>query len=123
MDEAERLCDRVAVVDHGKVIALGTPTELIARIGGEHFIEFHLEENAVTSLGLEDDLRKLPAVVQVRRDGDTYGLSVTAPHLTLPALLDLLPARGCVLARLTTRHASLEDVFVTLTGRHLRDEA
>src|SRR5262249_32745647 len=45
MDEAERLCDRVAVVDHGKVIALGTPAELIARLGGDHFIEFRLEDS------------------------------------------------------------------------------
>jgi ABC-2 type transport system ATP-binding protein len=118
MDEAERLCDRVAIVDHGKVIALGTPAELIARIGGEHFIEFRLEgESTVT----EDELRMLPAVVSIRREEDTFCLAVTALHLTLPSLLELLPARGGVLASLLTRHASLEDVFVTLTGRHLRD--
>ncbi len=121
MDEAERLCDRVAVVDHGKVIALGTPAQLIARIGGEHFIEFsaddgpHLDEAA---------LRALPAVVHVRREGDSiYSLAVTAPHVTLPALLEWLRSQGRGLGHLVTRHASLEDVFVTLTGRHLRDDA
>lgn len=118
MDEAERLCDRVAVVDHGKVIALGSPTELIARIGGEHFIEFTLVEK----LRLDEDvLRSLPAVISVRNEDDTYCLAVTAPHVTLPALLNLLQSFGRSLASLTTRHASLEDVFVTLTGRHLRD--
>jgi ABC-2 type transport system ATP-binding protein len=119
MDEAERLCDRVAVVDHGKVIALGTPAELIARIGGEHFIEFTLAEKGALD---EQTLRGLPAVVSVRREEDSYGLAVTAPHVTLPALLQTLQGARFNLAGLTTRHASLEDVFVTLTGRHLREE-
>ena len=132
MDEAERLCDRVAIVDHGKVIALGTPAELIAQIGGDHFIEFRLEEEPALATDPppsgrgeklpEEELKTLPAVVQLRREEDSYVLAVTAVHLTLPALLELVQARGCNLARLTTRHASLEDVFVTLTGRHLRDE-
>ncbi len=120
MDEAEKLCDRVAVVDHGKVIALGTPAELIARLGGEHFIEFDLTDPAALD---EAALTSLPAVVHVRREGDSYCLTVTAPHTTVPALLQLVQARGLSLARLSTRHASLEDVFVTLTGRHLRDDS
>jgi len=121
MDEAERLCDRVAIVDHGKVIALGTPAQLIAQIGGEHFIEFSAEGGAVPE---EAGLQELPAVVRVRREEDgLWSLTVTAPHLTLPALLEYLRARGGNLAHLVTRHASLEDVFVTLTGRHLRDDA
>ncbi len=124
MDEAERLCDRVAVVDHGKVIALGSPTELIARLGGEHLIEFVLQENSRHDAPpSEDALRSLPAVVSLRREEDAYCLAVTAPHETLPALMQFLHGEGRDLARLTTRHASLEDVFVTLTGRHLRDEA
>jgi ABC-type multidrug transport system ATPase subunit len=120
MDEAERLCDRVAVVDHGRVIALGSPAELIARIGGNHLIEFALPEEITVDEGA---LRGLPAVVSVRQEGDAYCLTVTAPHVAVPALLQLLQAQGKDLARLTTRHASLEDVFVTLTGRHLRDDA
>jgi ABC-2 type transport system ATP-binding protein len=119
MDEAERLCDRVAVVDHGRVIALGSPSELIARIGGDHLIEFALTESEVAP---ETVLQGLPAVVSVRRDGNATILACTAPHVALPALLDLLQQRGLHLAQLTTRHASLEDVFVTLTGRHLREE-
>ena len=116
MDEAERLCDRVAVIDHGKVIALGTPRELIARLGGDHVIDFTLETG-----GAEPAIADLPAVRSVHRDGEHYLLSVTEPHVALPALLARLQASGHVLAGLSTRHASLEDVFVTLTGRHLRD--
>jgi ABC-2 type transport system ATP-binding protein len=119
MDEAERLCDRVAVVDHGRVIALGSPAELIARIGGDHLLEFALENGNTVDAGT---LRELPAVVGVRQEDAAYCLTVTAPHLAIPALLQELQREGKNLARLTTRHASLEDVFVTLTGRHLRDE-
>jgi ABC-2 type transport system ATP-binding protein len=119
MDEAERLCDRVAVVDKGKVIALGTPAELIARLGGEHLIEFALNEERP---GDEDAFRALPGVVGLRREDDAFTLSVTAPHLSVPALLQKLQAEGRTLARLTTRHASLEDVFVSLTGRHLQGD-
>jgi ABC-2 type transport system ATP-binding protein len=119
MDEAERLCDRVAIVDHGKVIALGSPAELIARTGGEHLIEFALDEGIDIP---ESQLRALPAVVAVRREDGAYCLAVTAPHVAVPALLQDLQRDERRLVRLTTRHASLEDVFVTLTGRHLRDD-
>jgi ABC-2 type transport system ATP-binding protein len=117
MDEAERLCDRVAIVDQGRVIALGSPAELIARLGGENIIDFHLAASSVP-LG-EADLAQLSSVRAARCDGDAYSLSVEQPHLALPALLGLLESRGRSLSHLTTRHATLEDVFVSLTGRHL----
>ena len=120
MDEAERLCDRVGIVDHGKVISLGSPAELIAQIGGEHTIEFRVEGEGELA---KEELLNLAAVERIRREQDSYCLSVTAAHMTLPALLELVQTRGFSLAQLTTRHASLEDVFVTLTGRHLRDDA
>jgi ABC-2 type transport system ATP-binding protein len=119
MDEAERLCDRVAIVDHGKVIAQGSPRELIVDLGGEHVIEF-----AVNGSGADIDLKLLtglPAVRSVRTEGDHYCLSVVEPHVALPALLNRLQEQKRELVNLTTRHASLEDVFVSLTGRHLRD--
>jgi ABC-2 type transport system ATP-binding protein len=118
MDEAERLCDRIAVVDHGKVIALGTPRELIARLGGDQVVEAAFDGDGPG----EAALRELPGVVSVRREGEVWCLAVTAPHVTIPALLQRLQGEGQGLARLTTRHASLEDVFVTLTGRHLRED-
>ena len=119
MDEAERLCDRVAVVDHGRVIALGSPAELIATLGGEHVIEFALADGGDLP---EEELRRLPAVLGVRKEATGMALTVTAPHVSIPALLARLQDEGRSLARLTTRHVSLEDVFVHLTGRHLRDE-
>jgi ABC-2 type transport system ATP-binding protein len=120
MDEAERLCDRVAIVDHGKVIALGSPRELIASLGGEHVIDFSVNNNDGAPLPLEE-LAALPSVRSARAEDGQVSLAVEEPHVALPAVLGLLKQRDQDLASLTTRHASLEDVFVTLTGRHLRD--
>jgi ABC-2 type transport system ATP-binding protein len=122
MDEAERLCDRVAIVDQGKVIALGSPRELIASLGGEHVIEFSLlpgNGQADMPAGM---LEQLPAVQSVQHEGELVRLTVGEPHVALPALLVQLQSLGRELASLTTRHASLEDVFVKLTGRHLAAE-
>ncbi len=119
MDEAERLCDRVAIVDQGRLIALGSPADLIARMGGEHVVEF-----AVGGDGPPPDPSEfvgLATVLGARAEGDGYTLTVGAPHRAIPALLDQLEAADRPLARLTTRQVSLEDVFVALTGRHLRE--
>lgn len=120
MEEAERLCDRVAIIDHGKIIALGTPQELIAGIGAEHIIEFTLAGTADSDIPSEPWLA-LPEVTSSEVDGGCFRLSVTQPHLAIPALLKELESRKLQLSGLTTRHASLEDVFVKLTGRHLAD--
>ncbi len=120
MDEAEILCDRVAIVDHGKVIALGTPNELIGSLGAEHVVEFALVEGSpVADL---DQLRALDGVRAARTLAGGYELQVSALHRTVPALLALLAARSLELAQLTTHSATLEDVFVSLTGRQLRNE-
>jgi ABC-2 type transport system ATP-binding protein len=119
MDEAERLCDRVAIVDRGKVIALGTPRELIARVVGQEVVEF---EPGGARDGLDEAaLRALPGVQAARRSGAGFALTVEQPHVAVPALLQLLAARGVTLGALSTHRATLEDVFVTLTGRRLRD--
>jgi ABC-2 type transport system ATP-binding protein len=118
MEEAERLCDRVAIVDHGRIIREGSPRALIATLGAAHVVEFELADGAEAD---EAALRALPAVTAVRREAAAWSLTVTEPHLTLPPLIARLAAAGQGLARLGTRHATLEDVFVSLTGRSLRD--
>jgi ABC-2 type transport system ATP-binding protein len=123
MDEADKLCGRVAIVDHGKVIALGSPRELIASLGGEHVIDFSILAAEGMPQVESRDLATLPGVQSVRFEDGQISLSVAEPHVTLPALLVRLKELKCGLASLTTRHASLEDVFVALTGRHLRDTA
>jgi ABC-2 type transport system ATP-binding protein len=119
MEEAERLCDRVAVVDHGRIIALGTPRQLIASLGAEHVVEFALEDGSVPA---DDELLRLPGVEQVARENGRTHLTVSRVHQAVPALMRLLGERGASLSELTTHHATLEDVFLNLTGRHLRDE-
>jgi ABC-2 type transport system ATP-binding protein len=120
MDEAERLCDRLAIVDHGQIIAEGTPPDLINRLGGHHVVEFSLSNNH-TAAALAA-WRALPSVESVREDNGLIALNVKQPHLTIPALLEAIHTQDGTLQHLTTRQASLEDVFVNLTGRHLRDE-
>ena len=121
MDEAERLCDRLAIVDHGEVIAEGTPSDLIDRLGGHHVVEFEASGNSADGTALAA-WRALPGVESVRHDDGLVSLTVREPHLTIPALLDAVGKHGSQLLHLTTRQASLEDVFVNLTGRHLREQ-
>ncbi|MBV8731663.1 MAG: AAA family ATPase, partial [Acidobacteriia bacterium] len=117
MEEAERLCDRVAIMDHGNAIARGTPRELIASIGAEHVVEFSVE--MAIDAGA---LRRLEGVRDVRTDNGSMQLDVIELHRAVPALLEELGRQGAPLTELRTHSASLEDVFVALTGRHLRDE-
>ncbi|UCF21098.1 MAG: ATP-binding cassette domain-containing protein [Gemmatimonadota bacterium] len=118
MEEAHRLCDRVAIIDHGQVIALGTPNQLIATLGAEHVVEFALEDGDAVA---DQWLGQLPGVEEVRREHDVVFLTVSEVHRSVPALLNKLREQNLTLSRLTTHHATLEDVFVALTGRHLRD--
>jgi ABC-2 type transport system ATP-binding protein len=116
MEEAERLCDRIAIVDRGKVIALDTPAGLIARLGAEHVLE--IETAICPNL---DRLRGLVDVKDLRMDGPIVSLTVREVHRAVPALLEELASQSVSLTRLTTHHATLEDVFVAMTGRHLRE--
>ncbi len=120
MDEAERLCDRVAVVDHGKVIALGTPRELIASLGALHVVAFSIDGDPATlDQALFDEV---PGVTASRIENGTWSLQVKEPHAAIPAVMAAVASRGRALTELSTHSATLEDVFVTLTGRHLREQ-
>jgi ABC-2 type transport system ATP-binding protein len=119
MEEAERLCDRVAIVDHGRMIALGTPAELIAQLRAEHVLEFALAGNTAVD---EAALRQLEGVCAADHRNGTYRLQVDELHRAMPALLQELRRQNAQLAELKTHSATLEDVFVSLTGRHLRDD-
>ena len=112
MDEAERLCDRVAIVDKGRVIAQGTPQELIASLGGAMVVDLATDEPVTLA-----ELAALPGVKQARPSSGGFALAVESLHTALPGIL----ARVQSPTRLSTHQASLEDVFVHLTGRHLRE--
>ena len=144
MEEATRLCDRVAIMDHGKVIALGTPAELIASLGADQVIEFsvtHPPQDIISSsqgvtstpqgvtntpqsatIALQGDaLTALPAVKHLHKRGEIYALTVSEIGVALPALLAEIERQQAEVVTLTTHQATLEDVFVSLTGRKLRD--
>jgi len=119
MDEAERLCDRVAIMDHGKIIALGTPAQLIASVGGEHIVEFALHGDSALNTGA---LLAIEGIGSHRVDAGLHQLSVSELHVAVPAIFAAIAAQGLTLSEFRTHSASLEDVFVGLTGRNLRDE-
>jgi len=132
MDEAERLCDRVAIMDHGKIIALGTPSQLIASIGGEHIVEFAATRRADASRviveAIKDSDIDIPALLAIsgiqshRVDAGLHQLSVSELHTAVPQIFAALRAQNLHLSEFRTHSATLEDVFVGLTGRNLRDE-
>jgi ABC-2 type transport system ATP-binding protein len=130
MEEAERLCDRVAIMDHGKVIALGTPKELIAKVCSEDIVEFAVGGSPVSgarpgapaaSIDVAA-LKAIPGVQSHRVDKDVHQLSVSELHTAVPRIFEVLEKQGLHLSEFRTHSATLEDVFVRLTGRNLRDE-
>src|SRR5437764_4385899 len=116
IEEAERLCDRVAIVDFGKVIALGTPRELKAHSGGATRIEVRLSKPETNGA-----LTNLEGVADAREVGGTYVLHSKRPPQTIVSLVKHLEAGGNELVSLEIATPSLEDVFIEMTGRRLRD--
>jgi ABC-2 type transport system ATP-binding protein len=120
MDEAERLCDELAIMDHGKIIARGTPAALVASIGVDHLVELSTAEASqpvdVAALCALQDVR------DVKTENGTIRIQASELHRAVPALLEELRRQRVAVSELSTHSATLEDVFVSLTGRHLRDE-
>lgn len=122
MDEAERLCDNIAIVDHGTVIALGTPRELIASLGADHVIRLGVSAEAEEAHPIAlPELLALPDVTGGRETAAGYELRVGSVQAVLPALLTMAAQRNVSWSELSTHSATLEDVFVALTGRELRE--
>jgi ABC-2 type transport system ATP-binding protein len=123
MEEAERLCDRVAIMDHGHIIALGTPQQLIASVGGDHIVEFAVTNHDSSKDPVDTALLKaIPGIQAHRVDAGLHQLSVGELHTTVPRIFSALAGMGLQPSEFRTHSATLEDVFVGLTGRNLRDE-
>ena len=123
MEEAERLCDRVAIMDHGRIIAQGTTPQLVASVGAEHIVEFAVtgREPGLTQVNAAL-LTAIPGVQSHRVDAGLHQLSVMELHTAVPRIFAALTEQGLHLSEFRTHSATLEDVFVHLTGRTLRDE-
>ena len=117
IEEAERLCDRVAIVDHGQIVALGTPRELVSRSGSGTRLEVRVAKPVAL-----DELRRLEAVHDCREADGAYWLHAEVVAKALVALIHFLEAQDNTLTDLHISQPSLEDVFVELTGRKMNEE-
>jgi ABC-2 type transport system ATP-binding protein len=120
MDEADRLCNRIAIVDHGKLVALDTPEALKASVPGTNVIEAHFEHPPAD---WEERLRALPGVTSVQNEsGGMFRVLTANGSGTTTDLVEMAVVAGAVLKTLTVQNTTLDDVFVFYTGRQLRDE-
>jgi ABC-2 type transport system ATP-binding protein len=122
MDEADRLCDRLAIVDHGRIVALGTPRELKASIPGQNIVTVYFMQEFADSLLAP--LKVLAGVVEaVREDPHTVRLILTGSVVPIEGILEVARAAQVKMKSMTLLEPTLEDVFIHYTGRGLRDTA
>jgi ABC-2 type transport system ATP-binding protein len=120
MEEADKLCDRIAIVDHGKLVALGSPIELKHSVPGANVVEVHFDRE---TLEWQDRLEKLEGVTSVLAESaGFYRVLTSSGSKTTMQLVELAASLGETLTSLSVQNTSLDDVFVHYTGRQLRDE-
>ncbi len=120
MEEAERLADEVIILDRGRVIARGSPAAIIGSLEADGVVRFSLDGAGPRELS-EEELEALEGVKAARYEGAEITLSVVRSQAVIAALFELLERRGLELEDLRTHRPTLEDVFVSLTGKYLRD--
>jgi ABC-2 type transport system ATP-binding protein len=121
MDEAEKLCDRIAIIDGGKIVAMGTTQELKAMVKGLDRIRAEVTGSASQAMAA---LRGQPYVQEITQDseGTIVVATLDGPH-TMPKIIEQLEAVGAKIRAMSIERISLEDVFIRLTGRRLREDA
>ncbi len=120
MDEADKLCDRIAIVDHGKLVALGTPVELKNSVAGANVVEVHFDREDEEWKGR---LEKMEGVASVQPEGAGFYRVITkSGSKTTMEIVELAASLGETLTSLSVQNTTLDDVFIHYTGRQLRDE-
>jgi ABC-2 type transport system ATP-binding protein len=118
LDEADNLCDRIALIDHGRILKVGSPRELKASIGGD-IVEVEVEDAAAD---LSSRLYQLPHVKDVKKNGPEYRIKTELGEQTAPALMDALRLGGAKVVRISISKPSLDQVYLEYTGRSIREE-
>jgi ABC-2 type transport system ATP-binding protein len=118
LDEADNLCDRIAIIDHGKILKIGSPTELKESIGGD-VIEVDVQEGAQD---LTDTLRGIKHVVEVKKIDSSYRIKTEFGEQTAPDLMEALRQGGAKVTRISISKPSLDQVYLEFTGRSIREE-
>jgi ABC-2 type transport system ATP-binding protein len=116
MDEAEALCDRLAILDHGRILKSGTPAELIAGLGIPSVVVLEFEEKAPDPAAFS---RRLNAAIEPREN--VWEIAAPDPKTFLPRLFATIESERLDYSQVHVRRATLEDVFLAMTGRSLRE--
>jgi ABC-2 type transport system ATP-binding protein len=117
LEEADALCDRIAIIDHGKIVVVGTPTELKDSLGGD-IITLSIQKDQEDITGL---ISKVEHVKTVTKENGSYTIKSSNGELTAPLIIEALRKNGHVVTKLSLTKPSLNEVYLQYTGRSMRD--
>jgi ABC-2 type transport system ATP-binding protein len=118
LEEADAMCDRIAIIDHGKILKMGSPRELKDSLGGD-VIEIVVKED---SEDLSDQLKKVSLVKEVKKEDHTYIVMADMGEEAAPQIIDVVRAKGLHISRISVTKPTLDEVYLAITGRRIRDE-
>lgn len=118
LEEADSLCDRIAIIDHGKIVVVGTPEELKDSIGGD-IITLSIQKNT----DITDIIKKIPQVKEVKLDDKTYTIKTESAELTAPLIIEAIRKEGHIVSKLSLTKPTLNEVYLQYTGKSMRDQA
>ncbi|RZN55495.1 MAG: ABC transporter ATP-binding protein [Candidatus Methanomethylicota archaeon] len=116
LEEADALCNRIAIIDHGKIIANGSPNELKDSLGGD-IITITIKENA----DVTDIISSIEKVKEVKKENNTYRIKAESGEVTAPIIIEALRQKGYTILRLSVSEPTLNEVYLEYTGRAIRD--
>jgi len=118
LEEADMLCDRVAIIDYGKIVAVGTPNELKEGLGGD-IVTLSIKDS---NIDISSIIKKVPRVKEVKKQDNTYRIKVEDGEETAPSIIEALRTEGHKVTRLSLTKPTLDEVYLEYTGKSIRDE-